>query len=144
MHDGRLSVCLWRCHGVSSPTGAFELNNEGQGERWKYCLFVVLLIASAIYLTGVISPPSLMDDVDAVQAHIARNMLTSGDWVTARIDGVVYFEKSPLIYWLIALAYKIFGVHDWVARIPIALSAIGLALLTAAFAKGAFGQRGGF
>ena len=43
-----------------------------------------------------------MDDVDAVQAQIARNMLHSGDWVTARLDGVVYLEKSPLIYWLIA------------------------------------------
>ena len=43
-----------------------------------------------------------MDDVDAVQAQIARNMLTSGDWVTARLDGVAYLEKAPLIYWLIA------------------------------------------
>jgi 4-amino-4-deoxy-L-arabinose transferase-like glycosyltransferase len=43
-----------------------------------------------------------MDDVDAVQAQIARNMLTSGDWVTARLDGVVYLEKAPLVYWAIA------------------------------------------
>jgi 4-amino-4-deoxy-L-arabinose transferase-like glycosyltransferase len=117
--------------------------NESEEGRWKYGLLGVLLAASAIYLTGLISPPSLMDDVDAVQAQIARNMLSSGDWVTARIDGVVYFEKSPLVYWLIALAYKLFGVHDWVARIPIALSAIALALLTAAFAKWAFGKREG-
>ena len=60
-----------------------------------------------------------MDDVDAVQAQIARNMLTSGDWVTARLDGVVYLEKAPLIYWMIAASYKVFGVHDWAARIPI-------------------------
>ncbi len=58
-----------------------------------------------------------MDDVDAVQAQIARNMLTSGDWVTARLDGVPYLEKAPLIYWTIARSYKIFGVHDWSARI---------------------------
>ena len=43
-----------------------------------------------------------MDDVDAVQAQIARNMLASGDYVTARLDGVPYLEKAPLIYWLIA------------------------------------------
>ena len=53
----------------------------------------------AIYLGCIVSPPSLMDDVDAVQAQIARNMLTSGDWVTARLDGVAYLEKAPLIYW---------------------------------------------
>jgi hypothetical protein len=84
-----------------------------------------------------------MDDVDAVQAQIARNMLRSGDWVTARLDGVVYLEKAPLVYWLIAGSYKIFGVHDWAARIPIALSAISLAWLTAAFGVWAFGRKAG-
>ncbi len=90
------------------------------------------------------SPPWLQDDVDAVQAQIARNMLTSGNWVTARLDGVIYLEKSPLIYWLMAISYKIFGVHDWAARIPIVLSCIGLAWLTAAFGMWAFGKRAGF
>ena len=84
-----------------------------------------------------------MDDVDAVQAQIGRNMLTSGDWVTARLDGVAYLEKAPLVYWTIALAYKIFGVHDWAARIPIALSVMALCWLTAAFGMWAFGRRAG-
>ncbi len=85
-----------------------------------------------------------MDDVDAVQAQIARNMVSSGDWVTARLDGVAYLEKAPLIYWAIAGAYKIFGPTDWAARIPIALSAMALAWLTAAFGIWAFGKRAGF
>src|SRR5271167_1477244 len=101
-------------------------------ENWDVYL-VVVLVAAAIYLGCIISPPSLQDDVDAVQAQIARNMLTSGDWVTARLDGVVYLEKAPLIYWAMAVSYAILGVHDWVARIPIALSAIALCCLTAAF-----------
>jgi hypothetical protein len=85
-----------------------------------------------------------MDDVDAVQAQIARNMLTSGDWVTARLDGVAYLEKAPLIYWLIAISYKIFGVYDWAARLPVALSAIALCWLTTAFGIWGFGERAGF
>jgi len=92
----------------------------------------------------IVSPPSLMDDVDAVQAQISRNMLTSGDWVTARLDGVVYLEKAPFVYWAMAASYVIFGAHDWAARIPIALSAIGLCWLTAAFGAWAFGRRAGF
>ncbi len=104
----------------------------------------VLLVAAAVYLGCIVSPPSLMDDVDAVQAQIARNMLTSGDWVTARLDGVVYLEKAPLIYWAMAVGYAILGTHDWVARIPIALSAIALCWLTAAFGIWAFDQRAGF
>ena len=54
---------------------------------------LVFLVAAAIYLGCVVSPPSLMDDVDAVQAQIGRNMLNSGDWVTARLDGG--FELQP-------------------------------------------------
>ncbi len=91
----------------------------------------------------MISPPSLQDDVDAVQAQIARNMLQSGDWVTARLDGVKYLEKSPLNYWLMAICFRIFGVHDWAARIPTAISAILLCWLAAAFAGWAFSPRAG-
>jgi hypothetical protein len=84
-----------------------------------------------------------MDDVDAVQAQIARNMLQSGDWVTARLDGIKYLEKSPLKYWMIAVCFKLFGVHDWVARIPVALSAVLLCWLVARMAGWAFSDRAG-
>jgi len=79
-----------------------------------------------------------------VQAQIARTMLASGDWVTARLDGVLYLEKAPLIYWLMAIFYKFFGVSDWVARLPVALASIGLALLSTFFGMWAFGKRAGF
>jgi 4-amino-4-deoxy-L-arabinose transferase-like glycosyltransferase len=105
---------------------------------------IVILFAAAIFFGCIVSPPSLMDDVDAVQAQIARNMLESGDWVTAHLDGVAYLEKAPLIYWTIALSYKVFGPHDWAARIPVALSAVALCWLTAAMGAWAFGKRGGF
>ena len=104
----------------------------------------VLLFACVVYLGCIISPPSLMDDVDAVQAQIARNMLATGDWVTAQLDGVRYLEKPPLIYWLIAICYRMFGVHDWVARLPIAFGAIAVCLLTALMGIWAFEKRAGF
>src|SRR5271169_6621271 len=83
------------------------------GYRFR-CELIVIAVAAAVFLGCIVSPPSLMDDVDAVQAQIARNMLDSGDWVTARLDGIAYLEKSPLKYWLIALSYRLFGIHDWV------------------------------
>jgi len=85
-----------------------------------------------------------MDDVDAVQAQIARNMLDSGDWVIAHLDGVPYIEKSPVIYWLIAISYRIFGVHDWAARIPVALAAVLLAWVACRYGRWAFGERAGY
>jgi 4-amino-4-deoxy-L-arabinose transferase-like glycosyltransferase len=120
------------------------LFNSEEEKRWNVSLVVVLLIATAIYFTSILSPPSLMDDSDAVEAQIARNMLSSGDWVTARLDGVVFLEKSPLSWWLMNIGYELFGFHDWAARIAFALTAIGLAWLTAAFGRWAFGRQAGF
>ncbi|MBZ5533254.1 MAG: glycosyltransferase family 39 protein [Acidobacteriia bacterium] len=84
-----------------------------------------------------------MDDVDAVQAQIARNMLESGDWVTARLDGVAYLEKAPLVYWTMAASYRVFGVRDWAARLPLALAVVLLCFVTYRFARWAFGDDGG-
>lgn len=105
--------------------------------------FVVLLVAAVIFLGCILSPPALMDDMDATQAQIARTMLDTGDWVTARINGVIYLEKPPLKYWLIALSFRVFGVHDWAARIPTALAAVLLCWVTALFGTWAFGARAG-
>ena len=124
------------------PRGVSE-DRPRWDRSWLFCLAVAVL-AAAIYLGCVVSPPSLQDDVDAVQAQIAKTMLVSGDWVSARLDGVLYLEKAPLIYWLMAICYKVLGVRDWVARLPVALSAIALAILTAAFGMWAFGRRAGF
>ncbi|HEX3543567.1 MAG TPA: glycosyltransferase family 39 protein, partial [Candidatus Acidoferrum sp.] len=118
---------------------------ESIGLRKNWIVYlVVFLIAATIYLGCIISPPSLMDDVDAVQAQIARDMLTSGDWVTARLDGVAYLEKSPLHYWINAAFFDLLGISDWAARVPYALSSIALALLTTAFGIWAFGKKAGF
>ncbi|MGC9224694.1 MAG: ArnT family glycosyltransferase [Terracidiphilus sp.] len=84
-----------------------------------------------------------MDDVDAVQAQIARNMLASGDWVTARLDGVAYLEKSPLVYWMMAASYRVFGVHDWAARLPLALAAVLLCWVTFRMGRWSFGEEAG-
>src|SRR5258708_1738943 len=114
----------------SAPTG-----RHGQ--------LVVLLVASLIFLGCIVSPPALMDDMDATQAQIARTMLDSGDWVTARINGVIYLENPPLKSWRNALSFRIFGVHVWAARIPTALAAVLLAWVTALFGTWAFDARAG-
>src|SRR4249920_3414098 len=103
-----------------SPSGRRE-RTAGNGAGSSHQLVV---------LGCSISPPGLMDDVDAVEAQIARNMLDSGDWVTAHLNGVAYLEKSPLPYWMMAVSYMIFGVHDWSARLPLALGTILLCWLT--------------
>ena len=75
--------------------------------------------------------PGLLDDADSTHAEAAWEMVVTGDFVTLHVNGVRYLEKAPLIYWLIALSYKVFGAADWAARIPVAFSAVMLAWLTA-------------
>jgi 4-amino-4-deoxy-L-arabinose transferase-like glycosyltransferase len=104
----------------------------------------LLIVAALVFLACIVSPPSLMDDVDAVHGQIARNMVQSGDWVIPHLDGVAYVEKAPLPYWLIAICYLALGVHDWVARIPTALSAVLLCWIAARYGCWAFSRRAGF
>jgi 4-amino-4-deoxy-L-arabinose transferase-like glycosyltransferase len=55
-------------------------------------------------------------------AQIPQEMLMSGDWVVPHLNGFVYIEKPPLQYWMTSIAYSVFGVHDWSARLWIALA----------------------
>lgn len=42
-------------------------------------------------------------------------------WLIPRANGIVRLQKPPLAYWLSAVSFKIFGVHDWAGRLPFAL-----------------------
>jgi 4-amino-4-deoxy-L-arabinose transferase-like glycosyltransferase len=61
-------------------------------------------------------------------------MLRRHDFVTPYINGVRFFDKPPLLYWMAAGSMHLFGVHDWAARLPLALAV--LALLVAVYALG--------
>ncbi|MFN7835342.1 MAG: phospholipid carrier-dependent glycosyltransferase [Burkholderiaceae bacterium] len=57
-------------------------------------------------------------------AEIAREMLVSGDWLTPRLNDLLYFEKPPLQYWATAAAFAVFGLQDWAARLWTGLSGL--------------------
>lgn len=77
-------------------------------------------------------------------AEIAREMLTSGDWVLPRLNEVFYFEKPPLVYWLTAVSMAVFGENAWAARLPNALIALGGILITYAATRRLYGRDAGF
>ena len=56
-------------------------------------------------------------------AQVAREMLARHDWITPTLGGKPWLEKPPLFYWQAMLAYSIFGVSDWAARLPSAVDA---------------------
>jgi 4-amino-4-deoxy-L-arabinose transferase-like glycosyltransferase len=56
-------------------------------------------------------------------AQVAREMLARHDWITPTLGGVPWLEKPALYYWQTMLAYRVFGVSDWAARLPSAVDA---------------------
>jgi 4-amino-4-deoxy-L-arabinose transferase-like glycosyltransferase len=68
-------------------------------------------------------------------AQVAREMLARHDWITPTLGGQPWLEKPPLYYWQAMLAYGIFGVSDWAARLPSAVDATLLVVATFLFLK---------
>lgn len=113
--------------------------------KFRHALSFLVLIASwlVLQLFGIFSP-GLLDDVDSVYIESAREMLIRHDFVTPCIDGIRFFDKPPLMYWLAAASMHLFGMYDWAARLPLAV--LSLAFLLAVYLLGSrlFGERGGF
>jgi len=102
--------------------------------RWRTSSLALIVAFWAILQIGGLFTPGLLDDVDSVYIQIAREMLQRHDFVTPTIDGIRFFDKPPLMYWMAAGSMRLFGVHDWAARLPLALGV--LALLLAVYALG--------
>ena len=102
--------------------------------RWNPRSVCLIVFAWLILHIGGLFTPGLLDDVDSVYLEIARQMLVRHNYVTPYIDGVRFFDKPPLMYWLAAGSMHLFGAHAWAGRLPLAL--LMLALLLATYALG--------
>jgi 4-amino-4-deoxy-L-arabinose transferase-like glycosyltransferase len=129
---------------MSSSTGpqvASPRYEESGAPRSRVWLWIVLLWA-VVYIPGLFSPP-LLDDADSVHAEAAREMVVRHDWTTLYIDGIRYLEKAPLLYWSMAASFKVFGISDWAARLPLILGLLALLLVTYNVGRRAMGERAG-
>ncbi len=79
-----------------------------------FCAFLFFFGLGAFGLVGADEPR---------YAQIAREMLARHDWVTPTLGGNPWLEKPVLYYWQAMLSYMMFGVSDWAARVPGAVSA---------------------
>ena len=61
--------------------------------------------------------------------------MVSGDWLVPRLGGVPHYAKPPWIYWCIAASFKVFGIHEWTARLPSALAGVVTALTVFALGR---------
>ncbi|MDR3673595.1 MAG: glycosyltransferase family 39 protein [Holophaga sp.] len=87
-------------------------------ERWQ-----LLSIWFFLGLLPLFARP-LWEPDEARYAEIPREMLALGDWLTPRLNYVLYFEKPPLQYWLSAVSMRLFGPYAFAARLPLALATL--------------------
>ncbi|MCI0351383.1 MAG: glycosyltransferase family 39 protein [Acidobacteriales bacterium] len=93
-------------------------------------LLVLGVLCGFLFFYGI-SNFGLLGADEPRYAQIGREMLERNDWVTPRLHGEVWLEKPVLYYWLEMVAYKLFGVSDWAARLPAAL--LGTLLIAAIY-----------
>ena len=96
--------------------------------KWGLSIAWLLAIVTVAFLNNL-GNIGLMDKTEAMFVEAAREMVDSGDWVTPYWNGETRFDKPPLTYWLISSGFKLFGMNEWTARLPSALSAIALTIL---------------
>src|ERR1700751_1180974 len=109
---------------------------------WRISVPILIGLWLAIYMVGLSRAP-LLDDADTVHAEAAREMLQRHDWVTLYVNGERYLEKAPLMYWSVALSYKLFGVGEWQTRLPLALAVLALAWSAFIFGRRYLGEEAG-
>jgi 4-amino-4-deoxy-L-arabinose transferase-like glycosyltransferase len=90
----------------------------------------VAVVAAALYLVRLGHAP-FVDPPEGFHAEIAREMVQLGDWITPHVNGVRYFDKPPVLYWLLAASFTVAGVGEAAARVWSALAAVAIAAVTA-------------
>lgn len=107
-----------------------EIINEPSrdAKRTLYYLVALLALAGITFFLGLGRLPFIGPD-EPRYAEVAREMFATGDYISPRLAGCLWFEKPALTYWLAAAAYHLFGVNEFAARLPAALLALATSLL---------------
>jgi len=106
--------------------------------------FLLLALATAVWFGAFLGVRPLNNPDEGRYTEIPREMAETGDYVTPRLNGVKYFEKPPLMYWLSALTFKVAGVSEFTARFWNAAFALMGVLLTYAAGRRLYGRTAGW
>ncbi len=120
--------------GFERPIAAIV--KSGRGLRFLPLVWILLL--SGLVFFNHLGSTGLLDETEPLFAEAARQMTVTGDWITPYFNGITRFDKPPLIYWLMAIAYDTIGVNEWAARLPSAISGtllIGFCFYTLRFVE---------
>ncbi len=111
------------------------------GQLWA-ALMTLAVLAGCLLFPNLSYP--LMEPDEGRYAEISREMLAHGDGVIPTLNQRPYYDKPPLLYWLVAGSLRCFGGSEWAARLTPALAALGAVLATFLCGNRTVGGRGAF
>jgi len=102
---------------------------------------VVFLVWAVIYLPALGSIAIKGEEGRRILPAIG--MLKSGNYLVPEVGGNPYFRKPPLVNWLVAASFRIFGVrNEWTARLPSTVAVLAVAIAFVTVARASLGPRG--
>jgi hypothetical protein len=115
--------------------------DQDLGVRRSSLLIVLLLPAAILYPTLGFH---LLEPDEGRYAQIPKEMLINNDWVVPTLQGQPYLDKPPLMYWLVALSYRTFGISPEAARLVPALCVHLTILAVYLIGRPSLGERAAF
>ncbi len=109
--------------------------------RYIYLAGIVLLIPALLLNLGHLNIFMAVDE--ATRALVALEMMISENYVTPTINGEYYYNKPPLFNWILIAFYIVFGIDEFVLRLPTAISMVGFGFTIYYFVKQELGSRAG-
>ena len=118
------------------------MNNEKKRTIWTPGMMLLssFSIVTIILLLNL-GATTLFDMDEPTYAQIAREIVKTGDWITLRFNGLPWFDKPPLFFWLIGASFKLFGFNEFAVRLPSALAALGTLIITYLLGCAYFGNQ---
>jgi len=95
----------------------------------RHALFVILIALAGLLHVATIGSGDLYSQTEGQYAGAAREMVETHHWLLPTNNGAPRLQKPPLLYWLIIISFKLFGVNAATARLPVALAVVASAAL---------------
>src|SRR5256714_10526000 len=95
----------------------------------RHALLIILIALAALLHVVTIGTGDLYSETEGQYAGAAREMVASHHWLLPTNNGIPRLQKPPLLYWLIIASYKILGVNEAAARLPVALTVVATVTL---------------
>ncbi|HUI46884.1 MAG TPA: glycosyltransferase family 39 protein [Nitrospirota bacterium] len=111
--------------------------------RGDYRTILVLCALCFVVLFFQLGDRPLWDVDEGMHAATSKDMVLTGDWVTTRVNGENFYDKTVLFNWFVSISFLVFGFTEFAARLPAAVLGLATVLVSYAFGRRLFGSRVG-